>query len=471
MKQRLSTPKKLHNKSGVALLTVLVSILIMSLLTIEFQYSVAIERKLAYSELNQLQAHYLAKSGARFGLLRIVLFLKANKKLSTNELIKQKISAIWSLPLPPFPPATSTIKKMAKADQDTAEKAVEESKISIGQFSQIITNESSKINLNYLIVPKDKRGETNAINFTSIDPPKGGIYEYVARLLYNAINEIITNSDNPVEEFGNIRAEEVVYDIMDWVNPENVAFGNRNKNAYYEQQKPPYKAKRGRFFTLDELKLVRTVEDNLFQKLKPYITVYSYDGKINLNDANKNMLKAIYPEFTQDDLNKITEEKNKIGNWASEKSFVDFVTKTLGRNGFRDLYREEKDYPFTVNSYSFVIESFGIIPKSKSVIQKKTKIAVALTTAGGPAATKNVASQQECEQDVNYFWNFNTLKCNEKPVDEASCTLVPGIWGQQNGTFGCEITGYEGAKRFITAGTDGKPKEPNALKILYWIET
>lgn len=472
MKQIKKNSHSSLNNKGVALLTVLVSILIMSLLTIEFQYSVAIERKLAYSDLNQLQAHYLAKSGARFGLLRIVLFLKANKKFEGNETIRQKLTTIWSLPLPPFPPATSTIKKLAKADQDAAEKAVEETKISVGQFSQTITSESSKINLNSLMLTdKDLQRGDLSIDFASAAPPKG-LYEYIARLLYNSVREIFQKSDNPIDEFGTSRADDVVFDIMDWVNKDSVAFGNKNKDAFYDQQKPPYKAKRGRFFTVDELKLVRSIDENLFRKLKPLVTVYSYDGKININEANKDVLKAIYPEFTEDDLNKIMEEKNKIGGWSSEKAFVSYVTTTLGRGGFKDRYRDEKDYPFTVKSYSFLIEALGTIPKSKTVIQKKIKVAVALTSLQGVPLTKNAASSQECESDAGFYWNPNTLKCVERPFDQESCKINIGQWEpQSNGSYACVIQLDGGKALTVFPGAGNKTKEPNSLKVLYWVES
>ncbi|MFM8315712.1 MAG: hypothetical protein ACKOA8_15635, partial [Deltaproteobacteria bacterium] len=176
MRSEFKSVKSIQTERGVALLTVLISILIMSLLTIEFQYSVAIERKLAYSDLNQLQAHYLAKSGARFALLRLCLFSRANRDKNL-EAAKPFLSRIWSLPIPAFPPTQTSVKKLNKSDQDAAEKALEETKISTGQFSQTISSESAKINLNYLIVPKDKRtADMQTISFTTGTAPHG-LYE------------------------------------------------------------------------------------------------------------------------------------------------------------------------------------------------------------------------------------------------------------------------------------------------------
>ena len=450
---------------GVALLTVLVSVFIISLLTIEFQYSVAIERKLSYSDLNQLQAHYLAKSGVKFALLRLVLFSRANKDKSLDS-VKTFLPAIWNLPIPAFPPAKSKIKQLFKADQDAAEKAIEETKISIGQFTETISSESAKINLNALLIPVAQQGQSGFSIPNPSNSPQKGLHLYVATLLLNTISQIFKESENPVEDFGNVRPEEVVLDIMDWVNPNTVTFGSGNKDSFYEQQKPSYKSKKGRFFTLEELKLVKSIGDNLYKKLKPFVTVFSYDGKIDLNGASKDVLKAIYPDFTDDDLNKIQEEKNKIGTWATPKSFVTFVVGTLNRTGFQSLYPDETQYPFTVKSYSFIIEGIGTIPKSKYVIQKKIKVAVALTTASGVSKRSTATTPPTCEKDPDFFWNSTTQVCTKKPNNQAECEFIVGQWV----TVGCEI--LDPVKRVIQPPSGSKPAvEPNALKILYWMET
>lgn len=458
---------KTTNK-GVALLTVLVSVFIISLLTIEFQYSVAIERKLSYGDLNQLQAHYLAKSGVKFALLRLVLFSRANKDKSLDA-VKTFLPAIWNLPIPAFPPAKSKIKQLFKADQDAAEKAIEETKISIGQFTETISSESAKINLNSLFVPEEQRvGDFNNISFASTSPPKG-LYEYVARLLFNTVTQIFKGSENPVEDFGNIRPEEVVFDIMDWVNPNTVDFGSGNKDRFYEQQKPPYKSKKGRFFTLEELKLVKSIEDNLYKKLKPFVTVFSYDGKIDLNGASKDVLRAIYPDFSDDDLNRIQEEKTKIGTWSTTKAFVSFVVGTLNRSGFQSLYPDEAQYPFTVKSYSFIIEGIGSIPKSKYVIQKKIRVAVALTTASGVSKKSTATDPPTCEKDPDFFWYLAANACYARPTNKLDCqNILVGQWVPVGTGFGCSLNNQ---------GIISPPPvsqtvlEPNAIKILYWMET
>lgn len=90
----------------------------------------------------------------------------------------------------------------------------------------------------------------------------------------------------------------------------------------------PYKTKRGRFFTLDEVKLVKDISPSLFLKLKPYITVFSEEGKANLTDITRNgSLKLYFPRISQyaiDGINQAFQTKIAAGapGWASVPDFL-----------------------------------------------------------------------------------------------------------------------------------------------------
>src|SRR5688572_27727990 len=99
--------------------------MIMSIMIFEFQYSAMIERKLAYNEINQQQAYYLAKSGVRIGLLRIALYGRARRSPAIKNVaggidITPYLEMIWNLPLPPFPPDAGALGKLDKKDKDAA---------------------------------------------------------------------------------------------------------------------------------------------------------------------------------------------------------------------------------------------------------------------------------------------------------------------------------------------------------------
>ena len=297
---------RLARESGAALLTVLVAVMVIFIMLFEFQYGAMVERQLAYNDLNQVQAYYLAKAGARMALLRVAIYGRAQYQLGQQAsaqmaAIKPFLEMIWSVPLPAFPPVPDG--KLSKADKDAAEKTLSETKMSEGKTTHVITSESSKINLNYLVF--DPAASQGKPPLAAPGATPQGLFQYVGNLLVNLISNFIRDSDNPFEEFGNIKPEEIVYNIMDWVSPGDGAVAGGAKDSYYEAQKPPYKAKRNRFYTIDELRLVKGIDEHLYTKLKPYVTVSSGDdGKINLNSATVTVYKALYPDFTEYDLKK-----------------------------------------------------------------------------------------------------------------------------------------------------------------------
>lgn len=479
--------RKLAEKTGAALLTVLIAMMIISLMLFEFQYNAMIERKLAYNDLNQLQAYYLAKAGAKMGLLRIALYgrLRASKDIQS---FKQKgfdptplLDQIWQLPLPAFPPSGEKNDKLLKADQDAAQKILKETKVSDGRYTETITSESSKINLNLLQI-KDQN--TRPDFRSSPSTPQ----TYVAMMLINFLDNLIQQSENPTAEYDNMKPEDIVTHIIDWISPGTTSFGGGGKDAFYEVQKPPYKSKKGLFFTVDELKMVQGIDDHLFEKLKPAVTVYSDDGKININSAGKDVYKALYKDFTDDDVKRILNERGRRGgSWPDEKTFVDFVTNDLNRSAFGTLYGNTngKQYPFTVGSLSFMIESLGQIDKSKSSIQKVIRVGVALTRGKGGQVTQETNIQTCNGQDPNTsptYWDYRFNKCLTKPTSASECQNITGTWqdGPPQGCIVMNVAPGAPAQSMTlrppgaTPGANGAPATtapPNSMKIMYWSES
>ncbi len=465
------------NKNGAALLTVLIALMIISLLTLELKYSAMLERKLAYNDLNQVQAYYLAKAGARMALLRVAMYGRAKRdpniqKLSKDVPLSRYMDMIWNLPIPPFPPPADkdTLSQLDKADKDAAEKVLDQTRISNGRFSHSISSESSKINLNFLdlkYVPDKQKGET--INFRS-DEYKN-IVQYTGRSLINLMDDFIKQSDDPNEEFGNLKPEEIVVNIMEWVNATS-ALPNKSTSAFfYEQQKPPYKIKHGHFFTVDELRMVAGIDTHLFELLRPHVTVYSDDGKININTAKNAVLKAIYPDFSEDDLKRINDEKSKRGGfWTTEKEFVDYVSNDLNRTSFSRMYPTEADYPFTIGNRSFIIESLGVIQKGKTEIQKVIKIAVALQASQGGTVDPSIVDQATCDAKPNKFWYRVEGRCRNKPTTKEQCVLLAGTWAAAPNDANKNCCNINNQTPICPEKREG-PEEPNQMKIMSWSES
>ncbi len=89
-------------------------------------------------------------------------------------------------------------------------------------------------------------------------------------------------------------AEEIAYNILDWMDSDS-AFGHPKYGAetsYYEGLDKPYSAKDAPFETIDELLLVKGITPEIFEKIRPGITVYG-SGTVNINTANAQVLSAL----------------------------------------------------------------------------------------------------------------------------------------------------------------------------------
>jgi type II secretory pathway component PulK len=482
-----------RGEKGAALLTVLVALMIITIMLFEFQYAAMIERKLAYNELNQIQAYYLAKSGARVGALRVALYarLKNNPQLKSlaassgnPNMLNSVLDQIWQMTLPAFPPDISQVKQLGNADRTAAETLLKETKISEGSYTVTIRSESSKLNLNALEVPANQT--SGRPSFT--EPPTRPDL-FVGLMLVNMMNGFLKESDDPYAEWPNLRPEEQVMDIMDWRSAGDNRLMGGSKDSYYTGLNPPYRAKKGRFFTVEELKLVRGMDEHLYEKLKPYVTVYSYDSKLNINSANETMLRAIYRDFTDDDIKRINEQKAKLGTWSSEKQFVDFIVQTLGRSGFATVYADPNNYPFTTGTESFLIESLGVIRKSASSVQRSIKVALAFTTARGGTVIQGMGQADCVKAPQSQFWNASTGQCFTNPRSASECEAIPGQTQQSGSQMVCLVQQYAPnppiSIPIVAAGGAGggggsgqpgaapaaKPAGTNTMKILYWAES
>lgn len=457
------------NKKGAALLTVLVALLLMSLMTLELQYTSLVEKKLAYNDLSHLQTHYLAKSGIQLGLLRVVAFGRASKQFGNNKQLKPFLAQLWNLPFPPFPAEAERLERLSLQERGAQEEAQKDTRISSGQFSYIISSESSKINLNFLwapnVEPYDFRSEPQ------------NIYQFTSATLYNKIEEIFRASESPIDEFGNVRADDIVRNLMDWISPQNVSLGAGNKDAWYEQQDPPYKTKGGPFFTLDEVKRVKDISPALFYKLKPHITVFSQDGKVDLNEATqKRNLKNFFPSLTDYSLKLIDEafaNRAELGGWTSVE---DFFTTLKGI----DVVSSEQ-YPqqtrvefFTVGSQNFLVKGQGVIKKSGSKIQKDIVVSVALDRA--PCAEiPNITNPNDCTTKGGFLF---ANRCLSKPqsLQECRCSVegLPAAYVANDG--GCKLnTTPQVTALSFSPDAPGTPtsalSQPNTVKVYSWVES
>jgi general secretion pathway protein K len=113
--------------------------------------------------------------------------------------------------------------------------------------------------------------------------------------------------------------------VVDWLdNDENPRVGGA-ESSYYLGLPKPYRAKNDLFDTIGELRLVRGVTDNVFETLRPFVTVSS-SGLVNINTAPKEVLISL-----------------SAGTDMAEGGAIDAKTAD-------EIIEYRKDHPFTTAS-------------------------------------------------------------------------------------------------------------------------
>ena len=99
--------------------------------------------------------------------------------------------------------------------------------------------------------------------------------------------------------------------IIDWLDSDDKPqlSGNGAESGYYGSLTPPYRAHNGPIDNLDELRLIKGVTDEVYQRLAPHLTTLSSDNPINLNTADPLVLGALAPELTPDVVNRVVAER------------------------------------------------------------------------------------------------------------------------------------------------------------------
>jgi general secretion pathway protein K len=220
---------KRHSEAGVALLVTLLVLVLIVILAMEiFRTGARAAQTGAYGR-DSIRATLLAEAGAAAAKIA----LRESAKLSQFDTLDQ----IWSRPAPPIDLGDGTI-------QVTLE------------------DEERKINLNKLVLPN------------GIAPDEQRIFVFRRLLTILDIDPTIADA------------------VVDWLDVDDTARVGGAESSYYLSLPYPYRAKNDLFDTLDELRLVRGMTAEMFEKLKPFVTIHS-SGAVNINTAPKEVLMSL----------------------------------------------------------------------------------------------------------------------------------------------------------------------------------
>lgn len=218
-----------RNERGVALLvTLLVLVLVVALAYETFHIGARAAQSGAYGR-DSVRCALLAEGGV--GAARIAL--RQDAKNTGNDTLDE----LWSRPSPPI-------------------------QFGEGAATVTIEDEERRINLNRLVLP----------NGNAPDEQRLAGFRRLLEIL---------DIDGTVADA-----------VVDWLDNDDSPRVGGAESAYYLGLPYPYRSKNDLFDTVGELRLVRGVTPEVFEKLRPYVTVLS-SGKVNLNTAPKEVLMSL----------------------------------------------------------------------------------------------------------------------------------------------------------------------------------
>lgn len=307
-----------RDTSGIALFMVISAVSVLSILVTEFTYIAQINERMAYDGLDQLKAHYLAKSGIKFSLLRLKAYQQVKSLASTlgggggatpagasgggAAIPGSLLNKIWNFPF--FYPIPTEIPGLSPSDKDQIKKFQDSSGLE-GKYSALIESESAKVNVNQFLEkfapspspsasPSPKATGGGAQQPPPNPSPSASFNPAEARknfsdYLYSIYNNKITNDQDFAAEYRDLRFDDLMDGLFAWADRTYQRTGNDSHDAI--------KAKKAPFYTLSELHMIPLMDDQLFNLFSPGLTVSLTNG-ININTMQETTLRALVPGMT-----------------------------------------------------------------------------------------------------------------------------------------------------------------------------
>ncbi|HEX4922697.1 MAG TPA: type II secretion system protein GspK [Bdellovibrionales bacterium] len=319
-------------------------VILISFLATEVSFDATAEYLIASEEAKRVQAYYAAKSGVKLSLLRINLYQEV--KSTMGEMAKQAgqeglLEMVWQMPFY-WPPSALLPEEVSRVDRELISE-VEGESLMEGRYRADITSEAAKLDLNDLVSPSKSLAEITR--------------KQLIRLLENKLNA----DDDWAREYRGLRAEEIVNNIIDWMDADSDGRNSGDeKQPYAELQAgdaiPPNQPLK----TLEELHMIEGVTDEIYAYLSPLVTVYGVKG-VQVNRAPADILRSIDPQITDEAAKAIIkrrDDKQLGGPFKDEKDFLAFISgPEVGIN--TASFNQDKVPLIFDNEFSFRIRSSG----------------------------------------------------------------------------------------------------------------
>ena len=343
-----------NKERGAAIMLALFTVSFVIFLANEISQQSLIEYFTSANAVKKVQAHHAAQACLRLSLLRIKGYQQATYALGSIIPDPSLLDKIWSFPLswPPLIP-----KETSQFDSSTITKTIGKSFFK-HQFLSSISSEGGKIDINDLGSPSEGlRDQTKT--------------QLLQRLQARVLNE--ENEDSFSRRYSQFDFEKLVNNMVDWVDEDQESLNGGGESSYYSEFQNSFIPPNRPFKTLEELHMVDSMTDEIYEVLKKEITLYGVKG-ININQASHDVLLSLFsnydPQLADEIVTDIISQRTDVslgGPFKGEKEFLDFLDNYIDGQTFN---KDGKKVPlFFGSETNFLISCTGISGKMTREIQ------------------------------------------------------------------------------------------------------
>ena len=286
--------KLLANESGVALIMVMTSILIMMALWGEFTFESKLSRIKTTNMLDKSQSKLLAESGIELAMTRLKLFKEAYNTWQSNQAAKDSISIqlinqLWEVPFAyPIPTLPNTGAQVKAAIEEFQKDSLLE-----GEMKVSIQNISNKLNLNMIRlsslskpalpstpIPGDENGNGIPDDQETLPDPNFSMEQQFLNYLTKRLREKGEEDEVFRERYGNLDAIQLVANLKYYISDRNPRRQNStpidmqmdNSEQLFNDAK--ITAKHGPMSTFSEIYLIPGWDDTLVELIRGEFDVF-----------------------------------------------------------------------------------------------------------------------------------------------------------------------------------------------------
>ena len=256
---------------GVILLTVLWSLVILTVVALGIGRQAQIELALTKHSIERSQARFLALAGFQYALAQI--------REDSLDPVASRTDTLAHCGVIPRE-ETDTVEMFKNVDFKSGQ--VEIGYVDEDRWIYGLSDEERRINL-------------NALTSRNID-----IFVHLLEIL----------------EVESEEARHLAHAVLDWMDS-NDAVSHEEYGAeseYYQDLKNPLRAKNLPLESLEELLLVKGMNEEIFERIRPYVTIYPSKSqmRINFNTASQVVIDAVARSFTGSDSNTDVEDARSL---------------------------------------------------------------------------------------------------------------------------------------------------------------